>query len=173
MTTRRRSPGRRRGSARPRTTWEQHALVFTLPPTGVLQFTDLTPTPLKSGDPRHGTAVLVRAIMSFKAVQQTASTLPQEFAFAAYVQTQAATTALQIMAPIAAVNDLQDWYYWTARSTFREGDVNTLESWEVDLRTKRRLRHGYGLVLVGEASASNLESISVTIGLRLLWVINN
>jgi len=177
MTTRRNFRSRRRGSGtRPKLTWENFALTFTLGTAGVLVFVDLTPVPLRLSvsEDRHGTAVLQRTIMSFSAVQiSNVVTVSQQYAIGMYVQTLQAIANLEILEPLGNLG--QDWAYWTARSTLRETDADPGGSreWDVDLRMKRRLRSGYGLVLVMEPLVANTGIIVVTASVRLLWAISN
>ena len=175
MVTRRRSPRGRRGSVRQKVTWNNHALTFTLATSGVLVFANLTPKPLSIGDDAHGTAVSKRVIMNFSARQVgPASDVTQQFGIALYIQTLQAITQLEILQPLSAQNVDQDWYYWTARSTFRETSDN-LDSlnWDVDIKTQRRLRSGYGMILVAEPVAANTSNIIITASVRQLWAISN
>ena len=112
-------------------------------------------------------------LMTFTANQTVlAANTPQEFAVATYVSTQQAIDSLEILAPLANLD--QDWHYWTARSTFREDtEPSDKTQWEVDIRSMRKLRHGYGFVLVAEPVLANTASIEMTVGARLLWSVSN
>lgn len=171
MTTRRRSPRRRGGSVRQRVTWQNDPLSFTLGSTGTPVFFDLTPEPLKGGDPRHGTAVCMRLIMSAELNSISAVTdVPQAMGLGIYVLTQEAIQQTSVLGPLDANSDIQDWYYWTARSTFRESStIADHTTWEVDLKSKRRLRGGYGMVIVAAADTSNTVSLLLNVGIRTLW----
>jgi len=163
----------RRTGLRPKTTWSQSAFEVTLGTVGALIFSDLTPVPLSIGDEKHGTATLLRSLMSFN-VRQSAlvSNTSQNFAVGMYVADLQAIAASQIVAPLGSGNQNQDWAYWTARSTFREDDVVGI-NWDVDLKSKRRLRAGYGLVMVFEPRVANTVSLFISIGMRQLWTITN
>ena len=58
----------------------------------------------------------------------------------------------------------QDWYYWTQRTvhTIAGGD------WEVDLRTARRLRAGYKLILVVNNQLNEI-TLALNLSIRSLW----
>jgi len=173
MTMRRRSPRRRSGSGRQRVTWQNDALRFTLGSTGTPVFFDITPEPMKGGDPRHGTATCKRIILSANLNQiALVDNVPQSMALGIYVLTQEAITATTILGPLDVGQDIQDWYYWTARTTFRDagtGDGNAQVNWEVDIKTQRRLRGGYGMVVVAAADTDNTVSMLLTLGIRSLW----
>ena len=75
-----------------------------------------------------------------------------------------------------AFNDLnsdpeQDWYYWAARALRLDSAANGQVgiSWDVDLRSKRRLRSGYDLLLVMAGASTNVQPMLVTVTMRLLW----
>jgi len=153
-------------------TWEQTALTFNLGTAGVVLFADLTPPPLDNSEDFHGTAVLQRSIITFQSTQQdSVSNASQSYAIGMYVSTRAAILTPTVLAPLS--NAGQDWLYWTGRSTYREADHNKGESWEIDLRSKRRLRGGYGLIMVIEPLAANTSIVTITVGARLLWAISN
>ena len=173
MTTTRRGRRGRRGSARVKTTWENSALTFPLLTAGVVVFADITPHPLQAHDTteEHGTATVLRSIISVDVAQLAPQVnTPQNYALAMYVGTAANVVGANILQPLA--NENQDWYYWTARSTFREGEERQ-QSFEADIRSRRRLRGGYHLVMVGQPDSANASNITLTVGLRQLWAISN
>jgi len=89
-----------------------------------------------------------------------------------YVSTRSNILLTNFLAPLANLG--QDWYYWTGRSTFRDANVSpNRNDWEIDIRSKRRLRAGYGLVMVMEPLGANSSNIIVTAGVRNLWAIAN
>ena len=174
MTTRRRYQPRRRSSGgRRKVTWTNTALTLIFGTSGGLVFAELTPPPLDFAEDFHGTAVLQRSIISFSAVQITpVGNNTQQYALAMYVGLRTNILALNILAPLANLG--QDWYYWTARSTFEETvTARARDDWEIDLRSKRSLRAGYGLVMVGEPLLANVSDIHITAGIRQLWAIVN
>ena len=156
-------------------TWNQKALQFSLGVAGSTVFADITPQPLAiSGEIEHGTATLQRMLITFNANQEAVVlNVPQRFAVGVYVSTNAAISASTVLNPLGNVD--QDWVYWTARSTFMEvaSSTNAGISWDVDLRGKRKLRGGYGLVIVAQPDVSNTVDLELTVGMRLLWAISN
>ncbi len=63
-----------------------------------------------------------------------------------------------------------DWYYWTRRMHKQNTlDSPPITSWDAIIRSKRRLRGGYRLVLITENPA-NPDPIEVMISMRNLWV---
>jgi len=174
MPTFRRSRGGRRGSTRVRTTWSNLAFSMNLPSTGALIAADLTPEPLSASEGRHGTAVCRRVIATFTAApQDPVNNVPQRFGVGIQVLSQDAIANLQFLGPLDSGSDSQDWYYWTARGILHETGLGGNLDWEIDLKTSRRLRAGYGLIMVGQANAANTEAMRMTVGLRLLWAISN
>ncbi len=168
----RRNFRRRQTGTRAKTTWAQHALTFTLLPTGTTVFADLTPPPLLiSGEEfGHGSATLKRAIMSFTLAQLTQeANVMQTMGLAMYVSTSRAVADSAIRD--ALFESEADWYYWTARGQLRETDFPLQESWDVDLKTQRRLREGYKLVMTAQAAVANTQTMVLTVGARLLWTI--
>ncbi len=174
MTTRRRSRPRRGTSPRTKTTWDQAALGFQLGTAGVVVSANLTPAPLSFSEDFHGTATLMRLIMSVEATQETVvANVPQTFAMATYVGQLAAFIVPTVLAPLG--NSQNDWHYWTHRSTFADNTDGSADrtTWEVDLRTKRRLRGGFGYFMVVEPAVANTALMDVIVGIRLLWAIQN
>ena len=168
MPSNRRFRSRCGGSARVKTTWNNLAFTFGLSTLGVVVFAEITPVNL------NNTGTLLRSIISFSADQlDPVLTVPQEYAIGIAVQTRQAIDNLEILEPLANMD--QDWYYWTGRTLFREGAAESVtgDRWEVDLRSKRRLRGGYGLVITMEPAIANLVDIDVTVGLRQLWAIDS
>jgi len=163
---------RRRGASgtRARVSWQNIGFAFTLGTLGVLVVADLTPEVLTLED-HDGTATAKRMIISFQATQITEiANVPQEFGFGIMVQTRAAFDALTFTRPLSGSQQGQDWYYWTARNTFRESaDVNPHTNWEVDIQTMRKLRSGYSLVMVAEPVVANTSVINLQISTRVLW----
>ena len=83
------------------------------------------------------------------------------------VVTEDALAAFALPDPGSDFN--QDWYYWAARNT-RATENDSLVSWDADIRSARRLRGGYRLVMIVEAPASNVNDIAISPSMRNLWV---
>ena len=64
----------------------------------------------------------------------------------------------------------QDWYYWTSRFlkhvTANQGPP--AQQWEIDIRSRRRLRGGYALMLAAETPIGGVDQ-ELHIGMRNLW----
>ena len=172
----RRFRSRRGGGSRQRTTWNNFGLDFALPATGVIGFFDITPVPLVAsveGANEHGTAVCQRLLMSFSLTQDNVvADVHQNMALGVYVTNQAAIDGFAFRPPLLSTE--ADWYYWTARSTFKDAtEERSLLNWDVDIRTKRRLSHGQRLVVVAASDPLNSSAQNLTWGIRALWAISN
>ncbi len=129
----------------------------------------ISPEPLATQN--IGTAVIHRMIGHVDQLSIGADTtaLQQAFYGVAVVNRDAAAAAVAL--PDPASDFQQSWYYWTARGM--PGDTgNRTQSWDFDIRTKRRLRSGYDLIFVVE-NLSNELPIAVQISFRNLWTIYN
>ena len=164
MTTRRRSPRGRGRSARKPLSWTNNAFTFNLGIAGVLVFAELTPTTIQT------TGTVLRTIMTVTAMQIAAvANVPQEYALAMYVQTQQAIDNLEILAPLSTLGQNQDWYYWTGRATFLEAAGGPNDQFAVDIKSSRKLRQNFGLVLVAEPVGANTSAVDLVVGIRQLW----
>ena len=83
------------------------------------------------------------------------------------VVTRDARLAGVVPLPLSSFN--QDWLYWTLRK-FKQQTTSGVQMllWEADIRSRRRLRGGYDLVMVAE-SPVNTDVTILTVGMRLLW----
>jgi len=86
-----------------------------------------------------------------------------------YVADHESLGGLSFLDPNA--DPLQDWYYWTSRAgDIRNTTQQSTKSWSADIRTSRRLRGGYDLIMVaGGNAAINTIAMDLNIGMRLLW----
>ena len=73
--------------------------------------------------------------------------------------------------PLGGTNDnFQGWYWWFA-DTAGAVDPGELRSYDFDIRSKRRVRSGFGLGLVFEtATFSGLTNITMNLQARALWM---
>ncbi len=174
MTTRRSRPrGARRGTGQRRpVTWEQSIFLNTLLPSGAIVANDLTPDPLRSVAAHRGsTATLRRMLIHFDLGQLDAQGSLEAAAFGIYVASHEALDQSALNDPNADAG--QDWYYWTSRTArlLTAADNAEMVSWDADIRSQRKLRGGYDLVLVSSALASNVVSLLSHISVRALWSI--
>ncbi len=96
------------------------------------------------------------------------SATQQVFSMGVCVLSRDAATAGTVPEPLS---DLQQaWYYWAVRNPIGEAGGDRQQSWDFDIRTKRRLRSGYDLVLTTENPTNELV-IDVSISIRLLWTV--
>jgi len=176
MTTQRRSRrsfGRR--TTKRRTSWQQ--LIFNDIPllsTGAIVAADLTPQPIRSGGLIHrgGTATIIRSIMNWSLNPTLSGSAQHSAAVGIYVADHEAIIQTAFNDP--ASDPEQDWYYWTARTIVIDGGSANAQhgiSWDVDLRTSRRLRSGYDLLLVMAGFSTNVNTVSITLTMRNLWMI--
>ena len=76
-----------------------------------------------------------------------------------------------------AVNDpnsdpLQDWYYWTNQiANLQAVTTQQTRQWDIDIRSQRRLRGGYDLVMVMAGNPANTVAVDLNMGIRALWAI--
>ncbi len=172
MTLRR---GSRRSSARrtsrKRTTWENLFIEQAHGTAGEQKVTDLTPEPM--GAAGIGTATIVRSIISFSYMLDAAATTatPQQLGIGITVVTNDAFAALAVPDPLS--DFAQDWYYWTARAMRLQLDAMTQISWDVDIRSARRLRGGFKLAIISQSPASNDVDTTLFITMRNLWQITS
>ncbi len=131
---------------------------------------DLTPEPMQTVHAGVGTATIKRAILNFSLMPEEANTdaTAAQIFYGIGVVTEDALAALAVPDPASDFN--QDWYYWRAQTikvqTTNGGDQ--FVSWEADIRSQRRLRGGYRLILVVQAVTAPYQT-RVHAGMRLLW----
>jgi len=168
MTTRRRSPNRsfRRSGRRQKISWLQSALEFVISAgVGAILFSDLTPPPMRAAS-TEGTATIKRLIMTGLFGAQAQSIQPQRMAMGIYVVSHEAFDQTAFSDPTA--DEGQDWYYWTQRAVQPNGISSQGDYWDIDLRTSRRLRAGYKLIMVVNNPLNDVVT-NLTVGLRTLW----
>ena len=171
MTTRRRAVrflGRSRAPRR-KVSWENLAFDFAHTAAADISLAVLTPEPMQTTHVGVGTATLQRMIANFEYTFSggNTSTSNQKIFVGVGVVTRDARLAGIVPSPLNSFN--QDWYYGTGR-VFKKEVMGAPENftWEVDIRTRRRLRGGYDLVLVVE-NPINTDVTILTTAMRLLW----
>ena len=165
MTQRNRGRGLpRRSSVRRKTSWLQSAPEFliTAAAAPILAF-DLTPPPMRDAvGSTEGSATIRRLILSgtFGTVIDTAAF--NHMAMGLYVVNHEGFVQTAFSDPMS--DEGQDWYYWTLRST---ASLRATQ-WEADIRTARRLRAGYKLIVVVN-NPLNPVPTQLNLGIRSLW----
>ncbi len=157
-----------RSGNRAKTSWQNLAFTFSITAVASQQFSDLTPEPMATSG--EGTALLKRTILSFEYFQDdVASITPNSVVVGFAVVTADAFAAGALPDPVADSN--QDWLYWTRRSVQGITAIGqaTPNRWEADIRSMRRLRGGYKLVMIIENQANQVAS-SLEVAVRTLWV---
>jgi len=164
----RRSP--RRSTPRVKTTWQQ--LVFNntvLLSSGAVIGFDLTPQPMRSEDHHAGqAATLLRMIATFNLSSGSDVDTPQSASFGISLYSHEALTGPSLNDPNS--DPEQDWYYWASRTVERDSNnIIKSVSWDADIRSKRRVRGGQALIMVGAARSTNTVNLTVNVAMRLLW----
>jgi len=116
-----------------------------------------------------GLATIQRAIMHFEMTTNVSA--PQAggnfMAVGIAVITEDAFTASALPDPEVDFN--QDWYYWTRRQMIpTTTETNGMVTWDVDIRTRRKLRGGYVLAMVVQTSTQEV-ALDLDVSMRLLW----
>ena len=166
MTTFRRRRSSSRGFSRgPRvpTTWEQ--VLSTFNRTIVLSQTilDITQLQISSGTTTGGT--IVRSIGDISISSNDAAGDQGQFTVGICVVTKDAFTAGAVPDPLT---DLEhDWYYWLSKELSFDF-IGEVQHFLWDLRSARKLREGYRLVLVIDKGTTE-GSIDFVVAMRNLW----
>ena len=166
-----RAPSRR--GPRRQTTWENLCIEFAHGTAGSEVIADLTPEPM--GSDLIGTATLIRSLMEFSFMMDTASTgaTVQQIAFGITVMTNDAFAAGAVPDPLTG-DFQQSWYYWTCKQIIGSAGAGPrLVSWNVDIRSARRLRGGFKLVAISESPAANDLDTTLFLSMRNLWQITS
>ena len=156
--------------------WHQSGITFNLAATGVLVFADVTPTPLAPEDPEdegHGNAVVIRSIANFSLRNVGTDAAVHNMGVGMYVSTKTALDNLSFVDPLVGTSLNQDWYYWSARSLLKNDFAQEGKDWDIDIRSSRKLRNGYRLLIVAVADVANTDPLILTVGMRNLWRIQN
>jgi len=173
MTTQRRSPRRRRTStARRPTMWVNYALGFVLTaPTGPLVVADLTPEPVATqvGGVNVGQATILRLIMDWTFTSPVSDVNPQHAGVGIYVITEDAFDQLAFADPLGTPQI--SYYYFHFATLNNSGAAQSPQTWSADIRTKRRLRTGWRLVIVAN-NPTNDVATELNLSARGLWTIS-
>jgi len=171
--TNRRSTGRRPRAPRRVTIWENLAFSTVFAIGGNQDIADLTPEPMATS--LVGTATLVRMVAQWSITIPVAviSPTPNFHSVGIAVVTADAFTAAALPDPESDFQ--QSWYYWNRWMVRINAAVtSTVEAhFPVDIRTARRLRSGYKLVMINETPVTNTLSLQLAISMRLLWQVTS
>jgi len=166
-----RSAGRRSGT-RPRTTWNQTRSNFVFTGAAGSVFLDLSHPTITSGENSGGSCIRVIGDVRF----ENAGANPDHInvGVAIMVVTEDALGAGVIPSPFTDLR--QDFYFWRATAFHLDqagGAQSSVDAYvelaKIDLRTSRRLREGYRLVMGVEKDATSEVSWNFTTSLRTLW----
>ena len=150
---------------RRRTTWYNRIRKITQPSVGLI-ITDLTHPMISSGFESTGTCV--RLIIQLRATNITAVPDLVSLAVGVAVVTQDAVAAGFIAMPNPLTDVEQDWYlWWYGNLGVSDHTVLFLDR---DIRSARRLRGGYRLVLITETEVTEL-STEISVMARTLWML--
>ncbi len=133
---------------------------------------DLTPDPIRTVAAHRGdTATIRRLILHFNISSVSPETTLEVASFGIYVASHEALAQSAFNDPNADAG--QDWYYWTSRALLglSASDNTQGHTWDVDIRSQRRLRGGYDLILVSAGLSSNTIVINSLVSARALWSI--
>jgi len=155
MTTRRLSRSSSRGGrARRKTTWDQSTINHTRGTAAGQSVTDISHPAIAANNEPTGT--IRRWVGNWTLSPLTTGPAEYNVFIGIAVVTIDALAALAVPDPASDVT--QDWYWWSAW----EGGIADLglssRTMQFDIRTARRLREGYRLVLVSENLTQELAS---------------
>ena len=155
---------RRFGRGRSKTSWLQSAFEFAVTAAaGPILFSDLTPPPMRDAvGSTEGSATVRRLIFNGSYTPAVNEDTGIRMCLGVYVASHEAFAQVALSDPCS--DEGQDWYYWTQRTV---ASVNGLQ-WDVDIRTARRLRAGYKLILVVNNQLNEVAS-TLNLSIRSLW----
>jgi len=153
------------------TSWENLAFGINLPAGANIVVSDLTPEPMQNN--LVGTATLVRSIMAFNHMLPGQDLAVITVAVGITVMTNDAFFALASPDPLSDFQ--QDWYYWHLHDSMRvSGPTENSNRWNADIRSARRLRGGFKLVMVVETNAvGNPDTTDLSVVMRNLWQVTS
>jgi len=155
----------RRGSAG-RTSWDQSLLTVAMVAGAAQAVVDLSSLSISNLTSPTGTILRLIGGLLFKS-QDT----PTQVAIAAGISVVTIDAFTAGATPDPLGDPGQDWYWWrgaTLDLPASPAALGPLPSWDVDLRTSRRLREGFRLALVIDKNASTI-AIDVSVAFRGLW----
>jgi len=170
MSTRSRSRRSSRGGRGPKPVLQWENLIFKVPlAAGAnLAIADLTREPMSAS--LVGTAgTIIRLILRVRHMLLSTSEVPITVVMGITLMTIDAFTALASPDPIG--DQQQPWYWWDSLTMVRDTNAAPqTDSRDFDIRTSRKVRSGWKLVLVSETDAGNHPSATdLDISVRALW----
>ncbi len=173
MTTMQRSQRRqsrpRSSGAKPPTRWENLFFQFAHTAAASQSVAGLTPEPMQAL--LTGTALIRRLILHGE-IHSTA-VVPAggevfDIGLGISVVTNDAFAAPVIPDPLSDFQ--QGWYYWTERTGFLTPEFPSYH-WDAEIRSMRKLRSGFKLILTTENPITELAHL-VSITARTLWTVD-
>ena len=175
MTTSRRSRsgGFRRRAPRQPTTWFNKRINFVQTGAAQSTLTDISHPTISAFSNSGG--ICKRLIGAITWENASANDDHFDLGVAIAVVTEDALTGSEVPTPLDFSDQDQGFYFWATRSIHLEtSSVDAAGSQltiPIDIRTSRRLRGGYRLVLVAEKGVTVEVSLNVSISLRSLWTV--
>ena len=147
------------------TKWEQLAFEHGHIAGASIVFSDITVEPMQAND--IGTATIKRLILngSFTSLAAGTNSDVQIFLGVAVV-TKDAVEAGVLPDPVTDFS--HGWYYWTGRNLNMDTDSPKQQNFDVDIRTMRRLRGGYRLVIISQTLGQEVAT-QLHLFMRTLW----
>jgi len=169
MTTRRRSRrGSRTGSSRRPMHWQQYLLGAALTDNQI-SFGDLTTDRISQlttvPGPQTGT---IRRLVGTLSINNVGVAGASQFALGiSVVNMDVLNSPTNTTVPLPISDTDQDWYYWMGREVDLEASNG--KQFDFDIRSSRRLRAGFGLILVLETGVVAPTTLSLEFQARGLW----
>jgi len=112
---------------------------------------------------------IIRSIIKLDFNQDAIDVQPQSLAVGIWVVQHEGLTGL---GSADIFNDFQqDFYYWTTLFSVQAAVIRMNPSTNVDIRTSRRLRGGYGLLFKAQNETQE-EATKLQVSMRNLWVLS-
>ena len=168
MTTKSRRSSRPTRRRREKTTWENvnFEALFSAVASSIV--VDLTPQFLASNGYQQPCKI-VRSIIDIDYNTLNSNLNPQTMAMGIWVVEHEALTGDGTASPLTDFQ--QDFYYWTTLYINDASVVRESATIHVDIRSSRRIRGGYGLLLKGENPLQE-EATVLQVSMRNLWVLS-
>jgi len=157
----------RRGR-REKTSWENINFEIAIAAGAGVQVVDLSPQFIAANGYQQPFKI-VRSIFDMDFNQVNSSVEPQTLAVGMLVVSHEALTGDGVPSPLTDFQ--QDFYYWTTLYSYNGSVVRANPTVHVDLRTSRRMRGGYGLLMKFE-NPTQEEATVLQMSMRNLFVLS-